>query len=227
MNGDTFQTLRNDPLVKSTFAELDKTLFQMLAATCASSLATEYNFGSYTKSLQGLKVRLSRLPPEVEAWYMQRVENRLTAYTSLVSAAQQVSQMLTIGGLHQILSTRANEFFSALQTDPYDRHIQQRFREMGATDDDIDHYQAWLRANDWNPLMLPGAGGTFEGLVTVARNQTPFLQAERDAIKEKGIPVLQGASGNPSGWVGPGLFASLVVICLVGWIDCTVAIVAQ
>jgi hypothetical protein len=224
MNADTFENFRDDPAVRNAFAKLDRDQFQILGATCAASLATEYSFLSYTRALQILKARMSRLPPEVEGWYGERAEGRLIAYTSLVSAAEQMSQDLTSSGVDQILATRVREYFSVLQAAPYDTQIPRRFLELGATDDHIGHYRAWLRANDWNPLSFPGTGGTFAGVTKVAKGQIPLLQNTVNVIKQTGVPAIEGNDGDlTSVSIGAVIVIGAITLCIYTWPLCALA----
>jgi len=210
MNSQTIEqnwkNLRDNPNTKVAAARLDVQRFYSDESICESASAAEYNHRSFTKSLQDLKRRMSSLPPDVEALYLQRAEQRVDAHNKAVAAAERISEQFTSSGCNQILLSNATTVFSIIQ--PNEAAIVQHYKGLGASDDDIAHSQTWLRANNWNPLSYPGAGGTFAGLVNVGKSETQALNNELAAIRNHGLPIIVGAN-NTGDWV---LLGSLTVL---------------
>jgi hypothetical protein len=221
------QRLRANPDIKTALGKLDKEQFEHTAAICMNSLCVEYNFISYTTSLQQLKSRMSKLPPEVEASYVQRAEQHLAAYKSAVSAADRISGMFTASGADRMLSQHGDDFFTLLRAPPHADQIRATFQQLGATNDDITHYQTWLRANGWNPLKYPGLGGTFASAVKAAQNAIPSYENQLDAVRTNGVPVIQGASPQAQSIAFGIVFVGVIVtICIVTWPLCAAHAIA-
>lgn len=212
---ENWERVRNSPATKEAFRKLGKETFGEEAPKCRECLTTYLNFESYKNSLQVLKTRQSKLNSETEAWFAERFGQAVTAYRSFASSGDKIARSFAASGLESVLSENAKKLCWQLPHSKYYPPLADMLKTMGVSDSDVSHYSAVLKEKDWDLLHLQGADGTFAGLVRVASGQVPTLEKMLSAVKEHGLPVIEGGSGSSAPvWVGVAVVVGLGVACV-------------
>ncbi len=80
------------------------------------------------------------------------------------------------------------------QYEPYHSRAHNLLIDMGAPEDDIQHYINWMKAHKWNFLDVPKKRGVFADLVKMAEEQELDLTKQLEATRLYGIPVIHGGA---------------------------------
>ncbi len=209
-----WEQVRNSPETKEAFRKLGKETFGEEAPKCRESLTTYLNFEAYKNSLQILKTRQSKLHPDTESWFAERFKQAITAYRSFVSSADKIAKSFAASGLDKVLSDNAKKLCWQLPLSKYYPPLADMLKTMGVSDSEIAHYSTVLKEKEWDILHLQAADGTFAGLVRVASEQVPTLEKMLSAVKEHGLPVIEGGSGPAAPVIPIAVVVALGIACV-------------
>jgi hypothetical protein len=177
-----------------------------------------YNFESYKRALQALKTRRGELNSHSEKLFADRCDATVGAYSELISqSAEHLTAMSVQSGLDSILSRHAWNLFWELPLNPYVPQLGDLLRELGASEAELSHYAASLRAKGWNPLNF--GDGTVPGLRSIIGEELDTLKKMASTARAHGVPMLEGAGG------GNGGSAITVVLIIVFGVCCVVGAV--
>ncbi|HEX3106998.1 MAG TPA: hypothetical protein VHQ22_21375 [Terriglobales bacterium] len=187
----SWEQLRAIPEVSEALKKIDQDNYRNNLNQCYEGLATYYNFESYRHSIQSLKAQ-SALHSITEQMYARRLAETIDAYQSFIAAARNIAQMYSASGLDRVISNHSQDIFWELPNNPRGADILAKLRLIGVSDTDLSNYFATLKANGWNPLQMEGNDGTFMGAVNAASEHLKTLQGMQAALKQHGIPVIEG-----------------------------------
>jgi hypothetical protein len=205
-----WEQIQSSSETKKAFGKLGKDTFGEEAPKCRECLTTYLNFESYKNSLQLLKTRQSRLHRDTEALFAERFEQALKAYRSFVSSADNIAKSFAASGIENVVSHNAKKLFWQLPHNQHYPHLAEMLRTMGVGESEILHYSTVLKTKDWDILHLQGANGTFAGLVRVASEQVPTLEKMLSAVKQHGLPVIEGGGGSAL----PAIIGIVVIVVI-------------
>jgi len=219
-----------DPDAVQAFKRLHGTRFNEEHGRCWEALSAHLNFRSYKRSLQNLKARTGKLGEESEAHLLQRYDHLIQQHKSFLSAAGAISQLFSGSGVDKSITHHKRELFGQFLDQPYGPELIGAFRDMGASDVDIAQYSSHLEGQGWDPLNIPGSDGTFSGAVKCAAAWLTTLNRERDAVRNHGLQVLEGA-GTVEAVVIVAVAAivvTTVTVCILagifGWFNCGISV---
>jgi len=183
-----------DPLFAQAFKKLSRTDYSEQSLRFAEWLITYYNYQSYRHHLQRLK-RRKPLHPAIEAQHLQRFQQLVEAARSCVSAGDVMTRLFSESGVDEVINKHRLALFAVTPEHESTKFVRRAFASCGATDDELNHYAAWLKAKGWDLLSLPGSDGTFCGAVALARKNLHDMELELANVHKNGLPVVDGASG--------------------------------
>jgi hypothetical protein len=201
----------NDEFLRAA-RDLNRPKFQEAFGTSAESLANCMNFESFKRSMQALKSGFSKLSPDVEALYIERVEQMVKAYKRSLDAAETISALFAKAGFDAALERYHKTLFQLTPAHPFTERVTRFFQGIGATEADIVQYRVRLKANEWNPFRF-GANGKLSGLVQSMKDRLASIEKELDAVKHHGIPAIEGAA--PVVVVAVGMVVVAALSCVI------------
>jgi hypothetical protein len=210
-----WQQVRSAPETIAAVKTIDTKVFNQQYAQCREYLTTYINFDSYKNSLQALKSRQSNLQDDTEADFAERFDQGLKAYRSFASSANAIAKLFAAGGMESVLSGNVKKLCWQLPQNQNYPQFTGMLRTMGISDTQITQYAAALQAADWDLFRAVGADGTFAGTVKLASDQVPLLENLRSAVKQHGVPLIEGSGGSVLPTVTAlGVIVGLGVVCV-------------
>jgi len=225
-----FAQIENDQEAATAFRQLDVTEFQDAAYSMLEKVSVFLNIESQRRSLQRIKAGRGRLDSETEASFVEHLAQGARAYGEFLVAGDRADKAMTACGLDVIISRYSKTFFWHVTSNPRAPHLEDLFRNVGATDRQISQFTELANSNDWDLLRLHGANGTFRGLLDVASQEMPRVQDMVSAVRAHGLPTIEGASSDSPWWVPVIIFVAAAAICIIGavtfnWWTCAISAV--
>lgn len=200
--------------IRAKMSESDVKGFHAQFDECCEAMHSHFNFEHYRRSLQAMKAKHGGLSPKTEATYLERFRGNIENYSHMVDTTSHLVAGMGKVGLDKLIEKHAQSLLSQFPISPLAPKLSDKFRTMGASEIDIAHYTAWLKANNWDVLHVHGANGTMAGLVKVAREQIPGFEKMYAVEKQHGLPVVDGACNSAGEAVFVGTIVVIATVCL-------------
>jgi len=209
-----YNELKQDPGVVNAFRALGSRSsdYETHLKGMLSSFSEYLNFDSQKSALQYVKTINGGLDRDAELAFAVRTDNVIQSYDGILSHGREVDSLFTASGVNPILSSHSEKIFYQFPQNPLLKG--NLFVNLGATQKQIADVTSAVGRNNWNPLTMYGANGTFTDVLRVADEGVPILQNLAQVTRDSGLPTLEGASG--SGGIIAVVVVGTVAACVLG-----------
>jgi hypothetical protein len=210
--GKHLHAFRSDDQYTDALTKLDRTEFESHVNHLGQHACTFFSYYFSRENLRGIKARRGDLAPATEDRLAALGQIAIDSYRDSVVALKALEGALTSSGMLGAIDRHMTSLCKHLDDNPQTPALVEKFREIGVPESAIQCGRNQLAAIHYDLFRFRENDGTLTGVVKWVARQVPALEKSVAALKEHGLPTIEGAgTGSTGGDIVLGIVISMAV----------------